>query len=178
MTREEFSAILAAHYDSHRDIQPQDIYKLIYQAVFGPEHSVTHWRIAAENLYLEILHLPESSDTQPFIEPLSAVLCRVNLQPCKLQGVSVQALWSIFQQTLREYQPGSMEDLHRHWKFFLMTSWAAQYPSELLEQFWQRMATADFQSVHHSRSYAEANQPHYRVVLRTLAAQHLPSKMV
>lgn len=178
MTREEFSAILAAHYDSHSGIQPQDIYKLIYQAVFGPEHSVTHWRTAVENLYLEMLHLPEVFEPTPCVEYLSPVLCRVNLQCCKVHGISVQVIIKLFRQTLREYQPGNLEDLQRYWKFFLTTSWAAHYPAELLEQFWQRMATADFQPVHHSRSYAEANQPHYRVVLRTLAAQYLLSKMV
>ena len=62
MTREEFVCHSGrAVSDAIVTMQPQDIYKLIYQAVFGPEHSVTHWRAAAENLYLEILHLPETS---------------------------------------------------------------------------------------------------------------------
>jgi hypothetical protein len=40
----------------------------------------------------------------------------------------------------------------------------------VLEQFWQRMATVDFPPVHHSRTYAEANAPHYRVMLHKLVA--------
>ena len=168
MTREEFTAILAAHYQTHAALAPRDVYKLIYQAVFGPEHSVDNLRLAGERLYLEILHLLDTPVTGPLLEPLSPLLCRVNLQPFVQKGGNVRALWKHFRQTLREYQPGALADLDRYWKFFLATSWAQRYDAACLEQFWQQMATADFVPVHHSRRYAEANAPHYRVVLRAL----------
>ena len=168
MTREEFAAILAAHYQTYQALEPQDVYKLIYQAVFGPEHSVSNWRAAAEHLYLEVLHLPAGPATGPVLEPLSPLLCRVNLQPFVQQGGSVRALWQHFRQTWREYQPGTLADLERYWKFFLATPWARRYDAACLEQFWQQMATANFAPVHHSRQYTEANAPHYRVVLRAL----------
>ena len=86
MTREEFSAILAAHYQTHAALAPRDVYKLIYQAVFGPEHSIDNLRAAMERLYLEVLHLPDTPVTVPLLEPLSPLLCRVNLQPFVQQG--------------------------------------------------------------------------------------------
>lgn len=168
MTRAEFAAILAAHYQTHQALEPRDVYKLIYQAVFGPEHSVDHRRAAVERLYLEVLHLPDTSAPAPLLEPLSPLLCRVNLQPFVQQGGNVRALWKHFRQTWREYQPGTLADLERSWKFFLATPWAQRYDAACLEQFWQQMATANFAPVHHSRQYAEANAPHYRVVLRAL----------
>ena len=168
MTRAEFSAILAAHYQTHAALAPRDVYKLIYQAVFGPEHSIDNLRAAMERLYLEVLHLPDTPVTVPLLEPLSPLLCRVNLQPFVQQGGSVRALWQCFRQTVREYQPGTLVDLDRLWKFFLATTWAQRYDAACLEQFWQQMATANFAPVHHSRQYAEANVPHYRVVLRAL----------
>jgi hypothetical protein len=170
VTREEFTAILAAHYQTHVALAPRDVYKLIYQAVFGPEHSIDNLRTAMERLYLEVLHLPDTPVTGPLLEPLSPLLCRVNLQPFVQQGGSVRALWQCFHQTVREYQPGTLEDLDRFWKFFLATTWAQRYDAACLEQFWQQMATANFAPVHHSRQYAEANAPRYRVVLRALAA--------
>jgi hypothetical protein len=136
---------------------------------------VTQWRVAAESLYLEILHVPDTPAEEPLLEPVSPQLCRVNLQPYKAQGHSVQSLWALFKQTIRTYAPGTLDDLVRYWKFFLATPWATQYSSPILEQFWQRMATADFQPVHHSRAYATTNHPHYRVVLRHLAEQRLRS---
>ena len=168
MTREEFTAILAMHYQTHPALAPRDVYKLIYQAVFGPEHSIDNLRTAMERLYLEVLHLPDTPVTVPLLEPLSPLLCRVNLQPFVQQRGSVQALWQCFRQTLREYQPGTLVDLDRLWKFFLATTWAQRYDAACLEQFWQQMATTDFAPVHHSRRYVEANVPHYRVVLRAL----------
>jgi hypothetical protein len=170
VTREEFGAILAAHYQTHAALAPRDVYKLIYQAVFGPEHSIDSLRAAMERLYLEVLHLPEAPVTVPLLEPLSPLLCRVNLQPFVQQGGSVRALWQSFRRTVHEYQPGTLVDLDRLWKFFLATTWAQRYDAAHLEQFWQQMATANFAPVHHSRQYAEANAPHYRVVLRALVA--------
>ena len=170
MTREECSAILAAHYQTHAALAPRDVYKLIYQAVFGPEHSIDNLRAAMERLYLKVLHLPDTLVTVPLLEPLSPLLCRVNLQPFVQQGGAVRTLWQHFCQTLREYQPGTLVDLERYWKFFLATPWAQRYDAACLEQFWQQMATANFTPVHHSRQYTEANAPHYRVVLRALVA--------
>jgi hypothetical protein len=175
MTRAEFVAILATHYQTHQALEPQDVYKLIFQAVFGPEHSVDDWRTAAERLYLEVLHLPERPTAGPLLEPLSPHLCRVNLQPFVQQGGHVRGLWRLVRQTVRAYRPGTLADLERYWKLFVVTPWARHYEAAGLEQFWQRMATADFAPVHHSQAYAEANAPHYRVVLRTLVeGSHFP----
>ena len=99
------------------------------------------------------------SCSAPLLEPLSPLLCRVNLQPFVQQRGSVRALWQCFRQTWREYQPGTLVDLDRLWKFFLATPWAQRYDAACLEQFWQQMATANFAPVHHSRRYAEANAP-------------------
>jgi hypothetical protein len=172
----EFSAVLAAHYQMYQALELQDVYKLVYQRVFGPEHSVVRLRAALERLYLEVLQLPETPTSLPLLEPLSSMLCRVNLQPFVQRGGSVGRLWQSFRQTVREFQPGTPEDLQRTWKLFLSTPWARHYAPERLEQFWQQMTTADFPPVHHSQAYARANAPHYRVVLRPLAEEPLEFK--
>jgi hypothetical protein len=119
VTRAEFTAILAAHYQTHAALAPRDVYKLIYQAVFGPEHSVDDdLRAAMERLYLEVLHLPDTPVTVPLLEPLSPLLCRVNLQPFVQQGGSVRALWQCFRRTVREYQPDTLVDLAASGSFF------------------------------------------------------------
>jgi hypothetical protein len=171
MTRAELATILVTHYQTYQALEPQDVYKLLYQAVFGPEHSIDNWRAAAERLYLEILHLPAETAPVPLLEPLSPRLCRVNLQPFVQQGGNVRGLWRLLRQTVRDYQPGTLTDLERYWKLFGVTPWACRYEAAALEQFWQRMATANFAPVHHSQAYTAAHAPHYRVVLRTLVAE-------
>lgn len=166
----ELSAILQAHFQQHQAVQPQDVYKLLFQRVFGPEHLIDNLRAVQERLYLEVLHLPEAPTTLPVVEPLSLVLCRVNLLPFIRQGGSVSGLWKALRQTVHDYQPGTQEDLLRAWSLFRHTSYAGNFMDEQLEQFWQQMATAGFPAVHHSRAYAAANTPHYRVVLCPLAA--------
>jgi hypothetical protein len=169
----EFSAVLARHFQTYQTLTLQDVYKLIYQRVFGPEHSITNLAVARERLYLEILQLPQASSTFPLLDPLSSDLCRVNLQPFMHRGGSVALLWKAFRRTSREFQPGTLEDLLRTWRWFVATPWAQRYAPESLEQFWQRMATAGFAAVHHSRAYTVAHTPHYRVVSRALLHAHL-----
>lgn len=169
----EFSGVLCAHYDTHQVLGLRDIYKLIYQRVFGPEHSIDHIAAARERLYLEAVRLPETPASEPLVEPLSPVLCRVNLRPFVQGGGSLVTLWNVFRQSSETFQPGTLNDLQRTWRQFMVTPWAQRYAPEALEQFWQRLATADFPPVHHSKGYAEANTPHYRVVLCSLAAERL-----
>ncbi len=168
--KREFDAVLAAHFDTYPVLELQDVYKLIYQRVFGPEHLIDDVRAAKEGLYLEVVRLPETvlPSPEPLFEPLSAELCRVNLQPYVKSGGDLEALWRKFRQTARDFQSGTVVDLEWHWRLFLTSSWASAYPSAEQEQFWQRMATANFSPVHHSRTYATAYTPHYRVVLRSL----------
>ncbi|ETW93324.1 MAG: hypothetical protein ETSY1_39695 [Candidatus Entotheonella factor] len=165
----DLEAVLTAHFETHRALSPQDVYKLIYQRVFGPEHAIENPRSAMEALYLEVLRLPPAPAIMPpLVEPLSVELCRVNLQPFVQNRGSVELLWRQFRHTSQTYTAGTLVDLERDWRRFLSSPWAQRYTPEVLDQFWQRMATSGFAAVHHSRSYAEANVPHYRVVLRAL----------
>ena len=165
----DIEAVLAAHFETHRAIEPQDVYKLLYQRVFGPEHAIDHRRAAMEALYLEVLQLPPAPAVMPpLVEPLSPNLSRVNIQPFVHGRGSIDLLWRRFYRTAQTHKAGTLADLERDWRRFLGSVWAQRYAPEVLEQFWQRMATAGFTAVHHSRGYAEANAPHYRVVLQAL----------
>jgi hypothetical protein len=170
---QEFAAVLAVHFQTYQAFALQDVYKLIYHRVFGPEHGITNVAVARERLYLEILQLPQTPSSIPLLDPLSPDLCRLNLQPFMQRGSSVALLWKAFRRTAREFQPGTVEDVQRTWRWFVATPWAQRYAPALLEQFWQSMATANFTPVHHSREYAMANAPHYRVVSRALLHEHL-----
>ena len=170
---QEFAAVLARHIETYQAFALQDIYKLIYQRVFGPEHSITHLGTARERLYLEILQLPQTPSSLPLLDPLSPALCRLNLQPFMHRGGSVALLWKVFRRTAHEFQPGTLEELQRTWRWFVATPWAQRYAPELIEQFWQRLATDGFPTVHHSRDYTAAHAPHYRVVSCALLQEHL-----
>jgi hypothetical protein len=170
---QEFAAVLAVHFQAYQAFALQDVYKLIYQRVFGPEHGISNVAAARERLYLEILQVPQTPSSMPLLDPLSPTLCRVNLQPFMQRGSSVALLWKAFRRTAREFQPGTVQDVQRTWRWFVATPWAQRYAPALLEQFWQSMATANFTPVHHSRDYVMANAPHYRVVSRALLHEHL-----
>jgi hypothetical protein len=163
----DIESVLTTHFETHQAIDLQDVYKLLYQRVFGPEHALGDDRAAMGALYLEVLRLPpQPAVMPPLIESLSSELCRVNLQPFIQHHGSIESLWKAFRRTAQTYVSGTLTDLDRNWRLFLSSPWAQRYAPESREQFWQRMATAGFTAVHHSQGYAEANNPHYRVVLR------------
>ncbi len=168
MTPTALTELLTAQYQRYPALEPQDIYKLLYQAVFGPEHSIDNLQAAEKRLYLEILHLPITPTTTPLLEPLSTKLCRVNLRPFMHQGGDVRRLWHLVRETVRLYTPGTLDDLQRTWKIFLTTPWAQRYAAAVLERFWLHMATEHFPAVHHSRAYTAAYAPHYRIILQAL----------
>jgi hypothetical protein len=121
MTRNALSPILASHYRLYHSLELRDIYKLLYQRVFGPEHSVDHLRAARERLYLEVIQLSDTLVAIPMFEPLSSVLCRVNLQPFIQAGGDPDRLWKVFCQTASDFQPGVLADLQRDWHLFRRT---------------------------------------------------------
>lgn len=168
MANDEFAAVLAAHFEVYAALELQDVYKLLYQRVFGHEHLIGNPRAAKEELYLEVVRLPVLPVSVPLIDPLSSRLCRINLQPYIQSNGDIATLWQMFRQTTREYQPGTVSDLEYYWRIFLTSPWAERFPSPVQVQFWQQMATVGFAPVHHSRGYTSVYTPHYRVVLRSL----------
>lgn len=175
MTQDAWLDILATHYRLYQTLELRDVYKLLYQRAFGPEHSVDDLRAARERLYLEVIQLPDAPISVPIREPLSSMLCRVNLQPFIRSGGDIGRLWKVFRQTVRNFQPASLVAFQRDWNRFRSSAWSQRYDPALFEQFWQRMATADFPPVHHSQRYTRAHTPHYRVVCRALMEAVLAS---
>lgn len=175
MTQDTWPDVLAIHYRLYQSLELPDVYKLLYQRVFGPEHSIGDPRTARKRLYLEVIQLPETPASIAMIEPLSSVLCRVNLQPFIQAGGDIGCLWRVFRQTVRDFQPGDLADFQGDWNRFRNSPWVQRYDPALLGQFWQRMATANFPPVHHSRGYSMAYAPHYRVVCRSLVETVLAS---
>ncbi|GIX48091.1 MAG: hypothetical protein KatS3mg131_2302 [Candidatus Tectimicrobiota bacterium] len=175
MTPEQLAATLAAHFRQHRLLAPQDVYKLLYQAVFGPEHALIDLASARMRFYQELIELPTTPSSLPLLEPVSPLLCRVNLQPFVQHGGDVRALWRAWRQTGQQFRPGTLADLQRYWAWFRASPWARRYLPEQLAQFWLQQATAGFPPVSHSAGYRAASAPHYRVVLRALLAGVLPA---
>src|SRR5258708_32214339 len=82
MTTEKVEALIQRHIQRYPQIDIQDIYKLLHQAVFGPGHAIAKRKSAQEWLEWQSgLVQPES--TQPLLESVhpDSEVVRLHLQP-------------------------------------------------------------------------------------------------
>ena len=146
-----------------------DIYKLLYQGVFGIGHLLGEgaWhRLEAEagNLCLDD-ELEES-----FIEEVSAdgSMLRVNLRPYLRQGLPLDKLFSAMEASAHER--GEVEDFLEAWSSFknLVKSGKLSFEEEEIEELDRQLEAGGCPPQHHSEAYRSEYIPAYRVVKRSV----------
>lgn len=163
---ETLRRILAQHAARYPRLQVQDLYKLLYQAVWGSEHAVGDAGEACTRLEREAAALGEGP-VEPVIEPISpdGHIVRVNLRPYLAGGGALPALLEAFLRTARSRR-GSAEQFGQYWACAERMAWegALNLAREELQEFFLEMAARGFPAVHHSEEYRRAYRPAYRVV--------------
>lgn len=158
--------IIRNHVFSHPSIQPQDIVKLCYQAVFGAEHLLTDK--SRVRTYWEREWESVSPIDLPLCEPISAEYSRVNLSAWKFAGFEAEWLWRMFYLTAS--RPDSSCALRLEDIFNIVTAMAENNELPFSPNEWRVFVTAYQQNgggpVHHSEQYRTAEKPAYRVIHR------------
>ncbi len=159
---------ILAHARRYPRWQVVDVYKLIYQGVFGAEHALRDAQLARRYLEDEWARLVPAAVDEPLFEPLRAdgALGRVNLRPYKAQGGDVEALYAAWMVTAGRVH-GTVDALRDAWEHVEALAQQGALPFALAElrQFWQDQAAQGFPAVHHSALYRSLYAPAYRVVL-------------
>ena len=159
----DFETYLLEQIQMHPALQPQDIWKLCYQAAFGPEHLLNDLQGARE--YLEKEYETTAEQDVPLYEPISAEICRVNLAAWKFHGLPLEWLFRIFAASCGKREDGEA-------LFWAYLKRAEETLSEASVGF-SRGAWADYvrsqkelSPVHHSPFYRQQEKPAYRIVNR------------
>ncbi len=167
--------ILAREFARHPRMEPQDVYKLVYQAEMGSRHAGLDSAMAAEWLARETAALPPGPD-EPVVDTISpdGRMARVNLRPYLAAGGSRDALLGAFVRTAREV-PGSPARLRRDLAAVLRLAGTAAVPlpRAALSRYFERMRARGYPAVEHSEAYEAAYHPAYRVVRLPLPATAL-----
>jgi len=173
----DLEQVLQLHLSRYPMMQPDDLYKLLHQAAMGSEHAIAsreaarHWM----NRELEDLRI-EGDETveEPLIEPLSpdGRLVRVNLRPYLRSGADPELLLDAFVRTGEEYSgdPLTLESYCEQAVELARQGSLPFSPAEL-EAHFATLKRKGYPAVHHSKSYADAYRPGYRVVLRDLLTE-------
>jgi hypothetical protein len=146
----------------------QDIYKLIFQATMGNEHSMGD--VQELRTYLdEELATAETAGDGPELEPLvpDSTVVRVNLRAYKRHSQDAGALVDAMVKTASRFRKRP-DLLKKYWGEVEALAAEKQIAIAVndLKTFFTRMELKNFPPVHHSKAYEDAYHPAYRVILR------------
>lgn len=160
--------IVFDHFQRHKNMEIQDLYKLAYQASMGVTHYISSPESARKYLELEAKQLDTSENVQ-MVEPLSpdGKLVRVNLRAYIKGGGDVDELFIAMMKSSVHLRP-STDNLESYWQIIVSMAEKKLIPFDKIEliEFFKQMKEADYPAVHHSEGYNQANHPAYRVILR------------
>jgi len=160
--------LITWHTTHYPKLEAQDLYKLVYQGIFGSEHAVIDASQARVWLEREVKELADGPE-EPVIVPVSpdGRIVRVNLRPYVAGGGNLEALLEGFLRTAREHK-GTAEQLRQYWWYAerLAEEQALGIAVNALKRYFEEMEAHGFPAVHHSDAYRRAYRPAYRVVMR------------
>lgn len=173
MDEEGFRAFLVEHLRRRPRMEARDVYKLLYQGVFGVAHIMGEkaWERLREEA--ERVDLTDHLD-EPLVEPVSVDgrIVRVNLRPYIRQGGDLRALYrAMLESSEHEGDPTEFVSL---WGMFKEAA-AEQdldFDDETIRLYDRSLEEAGPEPRHHSAIYREAYYPAYRVVTRRIFEEY------
>jgi hypothetical protein len=161
--------LISYHTRHYKGIEPRDVYKLLFQGTFGPEHLLSN-PIAAKEYLTKEWDSVVADENETLLEPISldGKIIRINLRPAKAKNIALDDLWEAFSNSAKMEKP----DLHQFisvWSEFKNMSQQGMVDFEFAEvlEFDKGMKTKSYPAAHHSQAYREKNWPAYRVVLKS-----------
>ena len=158
-------ALLLAHYEAYPCLQPEDIFKFIYQSAFGCEHMISSLEGAIRYIKEEASRCPPSVN-HAMVEPLDGEYSRVHLGLLD-EGLRAETLGRLFYLSAVHEEEGNRR-LAEKLKVAGELVQSGQIPLDAKE-FQDRLAgwkNAGYGAIHHSDAFREAYHPAYRVIAK------------
>ena len=148
------------HYKNYPDLQIQDIFKFLYQSVFGPEHFIDSKDAAINNIVNEYI----ASNSHDLIDGLDGEYCRIPLSYIN-KGLSAKTLGTIFFLSSKHNEDGLLI-LPNKLKVAkeLVDEGLLPYTKEEFEKETANWAKQGYPALHHSAVFREKYKPSYRVI--------------
>ncbi len=169
----EVADLISEHIRRRPEARAQDIYKLLYQGVFGVGHILSDhaWDVLVEEA--ERINLDDHPE-DPLLEPVSpdSSLVRVNLRQYIKQGGKLDALFRAMKKS-SEYS-GSADVFIEYWGQFrsLVAEGAVSFSLAEIQRLDELIRAEGVKPRHHTEPYRVAYYPAYRMVsLKTLLAE-------
>jgi hypothetical protein len=171
----ELKKIILQQVRLHPGFKVEDLYKLLFQAVFGPGHLLHHHGMPM--LQEEMANLPRFNKKEPLKELLKEPLFeridpkgdvhRINLRPYQQRGGDPETLFAIMMESAQAMK-GSQKEFLEYWDRCETLARAGSIPftEKALTDFRGFFIKEKMPVIHHSPAYMEANQPAYRLGIK------------
>lgn len=154
--------LLTMHCQTHPDLQPQDLFKFIYQSSFGCEHMVSSSQKVTDYITEEFSRGVINNGT--YIEPLDGDYSRVSLSYLNL-GLSAQTLGRLFCLSAKKEADGENELKNKlNVVKKLLSEKQLPFSESDFEKQAEKWKAHGYPAVHHSDAYKEKYAPSYRVI--------------
>ena len=158
--------VITWHLTHKQNLQVQDVYKLLYQSVYGPAHILSNLDAARAYLENELSQI-DSVNEENLFEPLSLdkKIVRVNLRPYKSLGGKTEMLFQVLQESAGTIR-GNEKDFSDLWETFitLVNSQKYDFDKKAVALIDEQIQRVGIKQMHHSSEYRRANEPSYRVI--------------
>ncbi len=165
----QLELLIHFHLQTHPEMHLQDVYKLLHQGVFGPQHLVRDPESARSYLRKE-WEATEAAGNEALTETVSTdgQIIRVNLRPYKAGGGNWETLWQVLHNSAVIIQPNKNQFVALWQQFVdLCKEQKLPFSAEEAMKLSEETATQGYPALHHSKEYQHANKSSYRVVLLT-----------
>ena len=149
----------------------RDLYKHFFQDCFGPGHLVAD--VAAADRYLRSELRSCDTCRGPLYEPTGyrGHFYRVNLSVVKEGAVPYRTFFDAFVRSVNGIEPIPVEEWIKEWRTIesVIERMDLRFPHyEQDKQEIAELLKAGNYVMHHSRDFAEAYDPHYRIIEKTI----------
>lgn len=156
---------IKTHVERYPQARPRDVYKLIFQGVYGVGHIITE--NARRYLMEEAGRIPlESYSDRPLIESVSpdGSMVRVNLRPFLRMNLSLNDLFRVMMASADVKK--DEERFIELWDVFVCMVEKGEFKmgSDGIKEVQEIIDTKGIKPMHHTEPYRQAYYPAYRVV--------------
>ncbi len=159
--------LLINHYKTYPNLEPEDIFKYIYQSSFGCGHFVSDEASALSFIEKEYESLSKAE--QPKTEQLDGRYCRISLSHLN-NGLKAETLAKLFCASSKAESDGlSLLEQKISIAQQLVTNRVLPLDKETFDKKLELWKASGYPALHHSDSFRREYKPSYRVVADTYA---------
>ncbi len=165
MKRSEMRGALLRHYERHPQMQPQDLFKFIYQSAFGCEHAISSLEEAVARIEAEAVDAPPQD-----LELLAGDYGRVPLSYLR-DGLTPATFGRLFLASAKKETGGraALEDLLES-ATEMVAEGVLSFEETAFKKAVADWAAAGYPAIRHSEVFRASDHPSYRVI----AKEYLP----